>query len=219
MFVINCKNYEKATGSNLAKLVRASEDASVKYGTRIALAPPQHLISLVKSSRIMIFAQHVDDCDVGSSTGYFAPELLKALGVTGAIINHNEHRIPFANITNTIKRLRKLDMISIVCSRNIAETAKMATLDPDFVAIEPPSLIGSGNAISSARPELITRAAHALDGRDSRLLCGAGIVSDDDVTKALDLGSEGILVASGIIKSASPRRTIATFASRFARFA
>ena len=35
------------------------------------------------------------------------------------------------------------------------------------------------------------------------MLCGAGIVNKSDVTKALELGADGILVASGIIKSSS----------------
>lgn len=215
MFVINCKNYAQATARRLDVLVRAAEDASKKYGTRIAIAPPTHLISSVKSSRVLLFAQHVDDSDAGPTTGYIIPELLKSSKVSGAIINHSEHRIPFAQIGSTIKRLRKLGMTSIACSRNVPETIRIASLNPDYVAIEPPSLIGSGISISRARPELVTRAADALKGKRTRLLCGAGIVTGDDVTKALELGSEGILVASGIVKSASPRGAITKFASSF----
>lgn len=215
MFVINCKNYVEATGTRLKTLVKTAETASQKYNVRIAIAPPPHLISSVSSSRVLVLAQHADDCDVGSTTGYVVPELLKTSGVSGAIINHSEHRVPFTKIGPTIRRLRKLGMISIACSRNVAETAKIASLGPDYVAIEPPSLIGSGTAISLARPELITRAARAVRGRRTRLLCGAGIVSGDDVARALELGSEGILVASGIIKSRTLRRTMTEFASRF----
>ncbi len=216
MFVINCKNYPQATGKKLLALVRAAESASARYGTRIAVAPPTHLISSVKSSRISVLAQHVDDSDMGGTTGYIVPELLKSSGVSGAIINHSEHRISFAKIGHTIRRLRRLGMTSIACSRNVPETARIASLNPDYVAIEPPSLIGSGISISQARPDLITRAAGAVRGRRTKLLCGAGIMTGSDVSRALELGSQGILVASGIVKSASPRRTISEFASSFA---
>ena len=214
MFVINCKNYAEATGARLARLVRAADAASARYGAEIAVAPPVHAISSVRARRVAVFAQHVDDCDPGSTTGHLAPELLRASGVSGAIINHSEHRVPFVQIRYTIRRLRSLGMASIVCSRTVAETAKVAALGPDYVAIEPPSLIGTGTAISRARPRLVTAAADAVRGKSARLLCGAGIVSGDDVSKAVELGAGGILVASGIVKSPSPSRTISEFASR-----
>ena len=45
-----------------------------------------------------------------------------------------------------------------------------------------------------------------------RLLCGAGIVSGEDVAKAMELGSKGILVASGIIKARNWNNIMAEFA-------
>ena len=66
-----------------------------------------------------------------------------------------------------------------------------------------PELIGSGTAVSKARPELITETAQALvkAGYTGSLLCGAGIVSGDDVAAAIRLGTEGILVASSVVKA------------------
>jgi len=37
------------------------------------------------------------------------------------------------------------------------------------------------------------------------VLCGAGITSGDDVTKALELGAEGVLIASGVVKAKDQR--------------
>ena len=58
-------------------------------------------------------------------------------------------------------------------------------------------------AVSTEKPELITKAAVAVKSakNKTKLLCGAGIVSGEDVSKAVELGSKGILVASGIVKS------------------
>ena len=46
----------------------------------------------------------------------------------------------------------------------------------------------------------------------SKLLCGAGIVSGADVEKAVQLGSKGILVASGIVKAKNWTKIIEEFA-------
>jgi len=105
-------------------------------------------------------------------------------------------------------------MISVVCVKNVAEAKKFAKLNPDYIAIEPPELIGSGRAISKERPELITNAVKAIKGskRKTKLLCGAGIVSGNDVQKAIQLGAKGILVASGIVKAKNWNKIIEDFA-------
>ena len=95
----------------------------------------------------------------------------------------------------------------------IAEVKKYIKLDPDFIAIEPPELIGSGKAISKEKPELIAKAASIVNNSKNKteLLCGAGIVSGEDVSKAIELGSKGILVASGIIKAKNWNKIISEF--------
>ena len=107
-------------------------------------------------------------------------------------------------------------MISVVCVKNVAEAKKYAKLNPNYIAIEPPELIGSGRAVSKERPELITNAVKAVHSskRRTKLLCGAGIVSGADVGKAIQLGSKGILVASGIVKARNWNKIIEEFAKQ-----
>ncbi len=245
MLVINCKNYvEVATASRVRRLVRAADSVAAKLGVEICVAPPQHMIGVAaeeaasvargrgagsSASRrprrrrlLRILSQHADVQSAGSTTGYVIPELLKAAGAEGSIINHSEHRIRPAEIASTIKRLRDAGMTSTLCVRSVRELRRYAPLGPDYVAIEPPELIGSGRAVSTERPEIISGAARAVSEATSRrspppatlsataptaaadtrpqLLCGAGVVSGADVAKAVELGSVGILVASGIIK-------------------
>ena len=45
-----------------------------------------------------------------------------------------------------------------------------------------------------------------------KVLCGAGITSGEDVKKALELGTKGILVASGVVKAKNPRKVLEEFA-------
>ncbi|RNJ75449.1 MAG: triose-phosphate isomerase [Nitrosopumilus sp. B06] len=214
MFVINCKNYQEVTGEEITKFLRIAHKIAKKYKVKIAVAPPQHLLGVAAKNPGMILAQHVDIHCVGSTTGFVIPELLKKSKVAGSLINHSEHRIPGSEIKKLVIRLRKLKMISIVCVKDTAEAKKYARLDPDYIAIEPPELIGSGKAVSRHRPDLITKAATAIKaGKGTRLLCGAGITSGEDVAVALRLGSKGVLVASGIVKSKNWEKTIAEFAS------
>ncbi|WP_042686624.1 triose-phosphate isomerase [Candidatus Nitrosotenuis chungbukensis] len=203
MFIINYKNYEEIAGDKAVKLASVASGIAKKYKIKIAIAPPHHLLSAVKNYSGPLLSQHVDNAKVGSTTGFVVPELLKKSNISGSLINHSEHRIPGKDIIELVERLKKLKMITVVCVKDVAEAAKYAKLNPTYIAIEPPELIGSGKAVSTEKPELITKAAQAVrDAKNStKLLCGAGIVSGQDVRKAMDLGSKGILVASGIVKA------------------
>jgi len=214
MFIINCKNYDEISGDKIIKFVKTAEKISKRYKVKIAIAPPQHLIGLVSNSTIPILAQHVDDSKVGSTTGYIVPELLKKSKVNGSLINHSEHRIPSKEIQKLVLKLKELKMISVVCVKDVAEVKKYVKLSPDYIAIEPPELIGSGKAVSKEKPDLIEKASNAVknEKNKTKLLCGAGIVSGEDVSKAAELGSKGILVASGIIKAKNWDKIISEFA-------
>jgi len=214
MFIINCKNYEEISGDKIKKFIKIAEQVSKKYKVKIAISPPQHLIGLVANSSIPILAQHIDDSKIGSTTGYIIPELLKKSKVKGSLINHSEHRISSKEIEKLVLKLKELKMISIVCVKDVAEVKKYLKINPDFIAIEPPELIGSGKAVSTEKPDLIQKAASIVNDskNKTKLLCGAGIVSGEDVAKSIELGSKGILVASGIIKAKNWNKIISEFA-------
>ena len=213
MFIINCKNYEEIAGDKIIKIAKTAEKISREYKIPIAIAPPHHLISLITKFKIIVLAQHVDDKKIGSTTGFMIPEILKKSKVNGSIINHSEHRIPEKEIISLVKRLQKLKLKTILCVKNVNEAKKYARLNPTFIAIEPPELIGTGRAISTEKPILITNAVQAIKSakNSTKLLCGAGIISGQDVSKAVELGSKGILVASGIIKAKNWEKIISEF--------
>jgi triosephosphate isomerase len=203
MFIINCKNYEEIAGEKIIKLAKIAEKISKKYKIKIAIAPPHHLIPLITKFEIIVLAQHLDDKKVGSTTGFMIPEIIKKSKINGSIINHSEHRITEKEIKNLVKRLKKLKLKTVICVKNVNEAKKYAKLNPTFIAIEPPELIGTGRAISTEKPQLITNSINAVQSakNSTKLLCGAGIVSAEDVNRAVELGSKGILVASGVIKA------------------
>lgn len=213
MFIINCKNYEEIAGEKIIKLARIAEKISKKYKIKIAIAPPHHLIPLITKFGIIVLAQHLDDKKVGSTTGFMIPEIIKKSKIDGSIINHSEHRITESEIKNLVKRLKKLKLKTIVCVKNVSEAKKYAKINPTFIAIEPPELIGTGRAISTEKPQLITNSINAVQSakNSTKLLCGAGIVSAEDVSRAVELGSKGILVASGVIKAKNWERILSDF--------
>jgi triosephosphate isomerase len=211
--IINFKNYDEISGDKAIKLAKAAQAVAKKLKVEIVVAPPQPALAIIaKSVRMPVICQHIDNEKVGSSTGYFLPEVAKSYGAVGSLINHSEHRIEMKHIASLVERLRDLRMTSIVCAREPWEVMEISVFQPDFIAIEPPELIGTGRAVSKENPAIITKSIEAAGSR-SKVICGAGITGKSDVVKAMEMGSHGILVASGIIKASSWAGKIAELAA------
>lgn len=219
MFIINLKNYDEIAGTKSVRLAKSASKIAKKYKIKIPVCPPQHLLSEVARSYSDVFAQHLDNAKIGSTTGFLVPEVVKKSKISGTLINHSEHRIPSNEIEDLVARLRELNMTSVVCVQDVKEAWRYSKINPDYIAIEPPELIGSGKAVSKEKPEIITESVRAVKEahNSTQLLCGAGIVSGEDVSRALELGARGILVASGIVKSKDWEEKIEEFALAFAK--
>jgi triosephosphate isomerase (TIM) len=211
--IINFKNYEEVSADKAIKLAESARHVAEKLRIEIVVAPPQPVLALIaKSVQIPVICQHVDTEKMGPSTGFVVPEMAKSYGAVGSLINHSEHRIDMSSIRSLVERMRKIGMASIVCAQEPHEVVEISTVHPDFIAIEPPELIGSGRAVSKENPAIITKSVQGAGSRSS-VICGAGITDKDDVAKAMELGSQGILVASGIVKADSWERKITELAS------
>ncbi len=215
--IINFKNYEEVSADGAIRLGETARKVAEKIQVEIILAPPHPVLALIaKEIEIPVICQHVDDEKMGPSTGFTVPEIAKSYGAIGSLINHSEHRIEMNSIASLVKRLRRLGMVSIVCAQEPQEVVEISTFEPDFIAIEPPELIGSGKAVSKENPTVITKSIEGAGSR-SRIICGAGISDKEDVSKAMELGSQGILVASGVIKATSWDKKITELASGMKR--
>jgi triosephosphate isomerase len=221
ILILNFKNYHEIEGQKGIELARSVQKVSESFGGSIQLvvAPPQPALALVKQNvNIPVFAQHLDYAEAGSTTGFFIPEMARSFGARGSLLNHSEHRIDkLETIQGLVNRLRSLQMVSVVCARTPSEVSKLARFEPDYIAIEPPELIGSGRAVSKENPSIVTDSidAAAKISQNARVICGAGITDANDVSSALKLGAVGILVASGIIKATSWIDKITELASGF----
>lgn len=211
IIVLNFKTYKESTGENALKLAKKCEQVSEEYGVKIIVAPQHMDLRYVSENvNIPVIAQHIDPIDAGGHTGSVLLECAKEAGAKGSLVNHSEKRMKLADISKVVKKLSENDMISIVCTNNVETSAAAAALSPDFVAVEPPELIGSGIPVSKAKPEVVENTVEAVKtvNPDVRVLCGAGISSGEDVKKAVELGTEGVLLASGVILAKDQKKAL-----------
>jgi triosephosphate isomerase len=215
IILVNFKTYTEATGKKAIELAKAAEKASLETNVCIGVAPQfTDIAPIAQAVSIPVFAQHIDSIKPGSSTGHILPEAVKEAGADGTLINHSERRLKLADIDAAITRARETSLVSVVCTNNAAVSAAVAALKPDMLAVEPPELIGSGIPVSKAQPEVVTGTVDLVRrvNRDVVILCGAGITKGEDVAAALTLGTQGVLVASGIVKAKNPYETLMEFA-------
>lgn len=124
--IINLKNYNEISGDNSLKIVEEAKRVYLLNHKNIIIAPPPSSLFALSKQGVPIVSQHVDDSVIGATTGFIIPELLKSYGAIGSIINHSEHKIDHSQIKNLIKRLRELDMLSIVCADDMDEVEAIA---------------------------------------------------------------------------------------------
>ncbi len=210
---MNFKAYESAIGSGALAIGRAAERVYLDFrgSATLIVAPPfTELRSLSSILEVPVFAQHADPVEPGASTGAVPPEAIKEAGAVGFIANHSERRLRLDEIGFLVERARSLGLRVLVCATKPLEAAAAAVLRPDMVAVEPPELIGTGLAVSRVKPEVVTDSVAAVRryNRDVVILTGAGITSAEDAEAAIRLGTSGVLVASAVMKSREPEKTM-----------
>lgn len=215
LILVNFKTYLEGTGKKALELAEHAVKVHRETGVCIGLAPQfTDIPRLTQAVSLPIFAQHMDYASPGSFTGHVLPEAVKEAGAVGTLINHSERRLRLADIDVAVSRAKELGLVSVVCTNNARVSVSAAALMPDFIAIEPPELIGSGIPVSKAKPEIVTDTVELVRkvNPDVTVLCGAGITQGEDVAAALKLGTQGVLVASGIVKAKDPYKVLLDFA-------
>jgi triosephosphate isomerase len=214
--VLNVKTYDEATWLKALEIAKLMDKISKETDTSMGIAVQATDISLcAKNVSIPVFAEHIDPVKPGSHTGWTLPEAIKAAGAVGTLINHSEHRLKLADIDICITRVKELELDHIVCSNNISTSKAIAAFSPNFIAVEPPELIGGDISVTSADPGIISGSVDEVRSVDKKVkvLCGAGVKNGKDVAKAVELGSDGVLLASGIVKAKDKEKVIRDLAS------
>lgn len=215
VIIVNFKTYLESQGMRGLGLSKAAESVAKEHGVCIAVAPQSVDIRLIASSvDLPVFAQHVDPQSPGAQTGHLTPEAAKEAGAIGSLLNHSECRLRADIIEASVQRCTALGLTTCICANTPQMGAAVSAFSPTMVAVEPPELIGSGISVSKAKPEAVSESVLAIKrmAPKVRVLCGAGVSSGDDVGVAIKLGSEGILVASGVVKAKDPTAVLSDFA-------
>ncbi len=205
--VLNFKTYPEILGKRGWDLATACDKIAQETGASIVIAPPMADVAHVaRIVHLPVFGQHVDAVEAGQRTGWVPPEALLEAGAAGTLINHSERKVAWEEMAKVIPRCRALGLEVIACADDLAEAETLAKLTPDYIAIEPPELIGGDVSVTNAKPEIVASAVDRIRAANPKVgvLCGAGVKTRKDVAKALELGTTGVLLASGVVKAKDP---------------
>lgn len=211
VIIINFKAYREVNGPGALELAKVCEKVSDEAGLKIGICPPMvDLGYVVRNVSIPVFAQNVDPRAPGSATGWITPSMVKECGAAGTLINHTEHKVKTNDIVECMSLSKASELLTVICSDNDKVAAQVAQLRPDFVAVEPPDLIGGDISVTKANPKIVENTVDAVRAvnKSVMILCGAGIKTGEDVQAALELGTDGVLLASGVVRAKDPEAAV-----------
>lgn len=216
MIVLNLKTYQKSLEKALFFTDIVSEVVE-ESGVRVIVCPPVIYLKDAAERFSEVFAQHVDPTPAGAYTGSIPVDALKMVGAKGSLINHSERKLSFECVNETINSLNRHALESIACAGSVEEAEKISAFNPTYIAIEPPELIGKGVSVSTAKPEIVKETVDRVKAINANMpvLCGAGISTADDVRKALQLGADGVLLASAFVNAPDPKEFLEGLAAIF----
>jgi triosephosphate isomerase len=198
--VINLKTYQQGKKAvDIAKKIERV-DKNIILGVQAS-----DVYEIAKKTKLKVYAQHVDYFIPGRNTGYILPEAVKKDKGVGTFLNHSEHKLSFDVLKKTVERCKKVKLKTLVFANSLKEAEKLQKLHPDYLAIEPPELVGGEKSVSKEKPELIKKIKMKIK---MKFLVGAGIHTHEDVVIAMKLGASGIAVSSAITKAKNPEKKL-----------
>ncbi len=206
ILIVNLKTYQNGSGESALDLAYTCEKVAKQEDVNIAVAVQNaDLFRISEKTDLPVFAQHMDPAEQGANTGKDVAETLAENGADGVLINHSEDQVSLETIEAVVKRAKKNQLQTVVCIDVPDMAEEVTSFKPDFIAYEPTELIGGNVSVSTAEPELVES---AVENTSRTVLCGAGIKTQEDVETALELGTDGVLVASGIVKAKHPEEAL-----------
>ena len=205
LIVVNFKTYQSASGESAEQLAKVMEQFVNRNYRMIAVVSAFDLSSIsTNSDELEVWSQHLDPVGKGSHTGWLEPDLAIQRGAVGTIINHAEHKVTLEHVKDLMAMLPENFPIC-ACAADVDEAIALAKLGPTFIAVEPPELIGGDISVTSADPSIVSNTVAAVKSTNPnvRVLCGAGVKNGADVKMAIELGAEGVLLASGVTKASN----------------
>lgn len=215
LVVVNFKTYASATG-DAALAILSAMDAHKDGPARLIAAVTAFDLrtSTHHAQGTEIWTQHLDPVGQGGFTGWLEPQHAIAYGATGSLINHAEHKVELEHVRELMSKLPAgFDLCA--CAADVEEARALALLNPTYIAVEPPELIGGDISVTTADPAVVSETVAIVKDMNPhvRVLCGAGVKNGKDVAKAIELGAQGVLLASGVTKAEDVHAVIADLLS------
>jgi triosephosphate isomerase len=211
MLFINFKTYEQGTGGNALDLIKIIEEISHENSVKIVpVLQAADIKEAVQVSKLEIWVQNIDPIDYGAHTGSVLPEAVKEDGAVGTFLNHSEHKFKeWEELVKADKRSKEVDLKTLIFASDMKELGRVLKIKPTFAAYEPPELVGSTKvSVAQAKPDVISKAAVASKEAGIPLIVGAGIHSEEDVRKSVELGAVGVALATDVVKAKDPRKEL-----------
>jgi triosephosphate isomerase (TIM) len=206
VFEIGLKGY--CWGAEAVRLAVEADRLAAETGVSIVYDPQAVDIPAVAAAttRIWVFAQHMDPVAPGRGVGAVLAEAIRAAGASGTLLNHSEKPMTLDELRRAIERARSTGLATLVFADSPADAAAFARLGPDIVLAEPPELIASGRSVGGVIPGFVADTVAAVKGVDPGILVmsGAGVNGPDDVEQMIRLGLDGTGSSSGILRAADP---------------
>ena len=216
MIFVNFKTYSQGSGKRAIQLAKVCQEVAEKR--KISVVPLVQAFDIFRISqevKIPLWLQHLDWHPQGQYTGWLNLGTALDSGAQGTILNHSEHKLPFGTIGRTIKRIKKTNpqFQILVCCRSLGQAERLVKLKPDFLAYEPPELIGGEISVSQYNPTAI---AHFVEiCGETPAIIGAGIKNKNDVKIGVKLGAKGILVSSHVVLAENPKEVLENLVEGF----
>lgn len=227
---VNFKTYSQGTGEKALELAKICQEVSAFEVQIIPVVQAVDVFRVKQAVDIPVWMQNIDPQLQGQFTGWTNLEAVIEAGASGTLLNHSEHSIPPGTVKQILGRIRDIGPAStarldsarlakrgeeigekrkfetMVCCKTLGQMERLVKLRSDYIAYEISELIGGKMSITDYNPKAIKHAVE-ICGKIP-LIIGAGIHKPEDLRKAKDLGSAGVLISSAIVLADSPKQKL-----------
>jgi triosephosphate isomerase len=233
MIFVNFKTYQLGTGERAVEMVRMMEKVSKETGVEVVpVVQGVDVYRVSKSSKIGVWCQHVDGIEMGAHTGWVLPEVVKEAGAVGVVLNHSERKFRMIDelrirnyesgedkekfgLRKAVERCREVGLKTLVCADDLEEAKKVVEFKPDYLAYEPPGLIGSTEVSVVTRLGVVKEVVELAE--KTPVIIGAGVHKVDDIRDGLKLNVKGFLIASAVMRAEDPEIKLRELSSGYGK--
>ena len=190
-------------------------------GNSIADSHPELKVSYMYSQRFMEdMVRAIERGAMSDFTQYYRSVDVLLMDDIQFLAKGSKSQEEFFHVFNRLQEEGR--QIVLTCDRYPKEIVGLEErLESRFVwgmtaAVEPPELIGGDISVTTADPGIVSGTAAAVKAANPnvRVLCGAGVKNGADVAMAIELGTEGVLLASGVTKANDPAAVLRDLVSQ-----